>query len=116
MSLYELSPAALDDLQFIQDFIAVDNAEAAEQLIDKFFQDFEHLAAWPKTGHARTDLTSKNVRFWAVGAYLLVYREYSEAFRSLPFSMVQGMCLLSLTQDNHSLASGKPPPLKRARI
>jgi plasmid stabilization system protein ParE len=81
MSAYELSPDALDDLQLIQDFIAVDNAEAAEQLIDKFFETFEQLAAWPKSGHARADLTSKGVRFWPVGAYLVVYREYSKSIQ-----------------------------------
>ena len=81
MSVYELSPAALDDLNFIQDFIAVDNTEAAEQLIDKSFEAFEHLAAWPKTGHARADLTSKSVRFWPVGGYLVVYREYSNGIQ-----------------------------------
>jgi plasmid stabilization system protein ParE len=81
MPIYELSPEALDDLQLIQDFIAVDNAEAAERLIDQFFEAFEQLAAWPKTGHARADLTSKSVRFWPVGAYLVVYREYSNSIQ-----------------------------------
>ena len=77
MPSYELSPEALDDLQLIQDFIAIDNIEAAERLIDEFFETFEQLAAWPKTGHMRTDLTPKDVRFWPVGSYLIVYREHS---------------------------------------
>jgi plasmid stabilization system protein ParE len=84
MPIYELSPEALDDLQLIEDFIAVDNAEAAERLIDQFFEAFEQLAAWPKTGHARADLTSKSVRFWPVGAYLVVYREYSNSIQIVP--------------------------------
>ena len=77
MPVYELSPEALDDLQLIHDFIALDSADAAERVIDQFFEAFEQLAAWPKTGHVRTDLTSKSVRFWAVGSYLVVYRDHS---------------------------------------
>jgi plasmid stabilization system protein ParE len=60
MPTYELSPEALNDLQVIQDFISIDNIEAAERLIDEFFETFEQLAAWPKTGHMRTDLTPKD--------------------------------------------------------
>lgn len=74
---YELSPEALDDLQLIQGFIALDSSEAAERVIDQFFDTFARLAEWPKTGHARPDLTSRDVRFWPVGSYLVVYRERS---------------------------------------
>ena len=81
MPIYELSPEALDDLQLIHDFIAVDSAEAAERVIDQFFEAFEQLAAWPKTGHVRTDLTSKSVRFWPVGSYLVVYRDHSDSIQ-----------------------------------
>jgi plasmid stabilization system protein ParE len=77
MPFCELSPEALNDLQIIRDFIAIDSGEAAERTVDQFFDAFEQLAAWPKTGHLRTDLTSKNVRFWTVGSYLIVYRDHS---------------------------------------
>ena len=81
MPSYEFSPEALNDLEIIRDFIAIDNVEAAERLIDQFFEAFEQLAAWPKTGHARTDLTLKNVSFWPVGSYLVVYRDYSDGIQ-----------------------------------
>ena len=81
MPIYELSPEALEDLQLIHDFIAVDSAEAAERVIDQFFEAFEQLAAWPKTGHVRTDLTSKSVRFWPLGSYLVVYRDHSASIQ-----------------------------------
>jgi toxin ParE1/3/4 len=74
--VYRISPEALDDLQLIRDFIAL--FEAAQRVIDQFFDTFERLAEWPKSGHTRMDLTSKNVRFWPVGAYLVVYREHSD--------------------------------------
>jgi plasmid stabilization system protein ParE len=76
-----LSPEALNDLHLIQDFIALDSADAAERVIDRLFAAFEQLAIWPKTGHLRADLTSKDVRFWAVGSYLVVYREDGEAIQ-----------------------------------
>jgi plasmid stabilization system protein ParE len=78
MPLYKVSPEVLDDLRLIGDFIALDSVDAAERVIDQFFETFEQLAAWPKTGHVRTDLTSKNVRFWPVGSYLVVYRDHSD--------------------------------------
>ena len=78
MSPYRVSPEALDDLQLIGDFIALDSVDAAPRIIDQFFETFEQLAAWPKTGHVRTDLTSMDVRFWPVGSYLVVYRDHSD--------------------------------------
>ena len=81
MPSYELSPEALDDLRLIQDFIAIDSVKAAERVIDQLFQTFEQLAAWPKTGHMRTDLTSKKVLFWPTGSYLIVYRDSSDAIQ-----------------------------------
>lgn len=75
MSGYVLSPEAMQDLQSIWDFIAADNLNAADNLLDELFDAFEKLAEWPRQGHTRLDLTDRNVRFWPVGAYLVVYRE-----------------------------------------
>jgi plasmid stabilization system protein ParE len=69
-----LSPDALQDLQEIWDFIALDNASAADKLEDEFFEAFELLSARPRMGHTRSDLTERDVRFWLVGSYLIVYR------------------------------------------
>jgi len=75
MAEYFLSPEAMDDLQGIWDFIALDSPIAADRLIDELFETFEQLAVWPGQGHFRRDLTERNVRFWPVGSYLVVYRE-----------------------------------------
>ena len=45
MSAYVLSPDALQDLQDIWDFVALDNEKAADQLEDEFLNAFEKLAA-----------------------------------------------------------------------
>ena len=80
---YVLSPEALSDLQNIWDFIATENPAAANQMVDELFNAFQHLAEWPGSGHTRHDLTQKNVRFWPVRSYLLVYRE-----KPLPLQIV----------------------------
>ncbi|MGB8010774.1 MAG: type II toxin-antitoxin system RelE/ParE family toxin, partial [Terriglobales bacterium] len=69
MSAYVLSPNALQDLQDIWDFVAIDNASAADQLEDEFFSAFEKLARQPRMGHTRLDLTERDVRFWPAGSY-----------------------------------------------
>jgi plasmid stabilization system protein ParE len=74
MASYELSPETFEDLLRIQNFISHDNPPAAAHLIDDFFLAFERLAQWPHSGHSRTDLTSKEVLFWPIGSYLIVYR------------------------------------------
>jgi plasmid stabilization system protein ParE len=76
-----LSPDALQDLQDIWDFVALDNENAADQLEDEFFVAFEKLARQPGMGHTRPDLTERDVRFWPAGSYLIVYRELSEALQ-----------------------------------
>jgi plasmid stabilization system protein ParE len=40
----------------------------------EFFEAFDMLAKHPNMGHARSDLTERDVRFWPVGQYLIVYR------------------------------------------
>lgn len=77
MSAHVLSPAALQDLQDIWDFISIDNASAADKLEVEFFEAFERLAQRPRMGHSRTDLTERDVLFWLVGSYLVVYRQDS---------------------------------------
>lgn len=74
MSAYVLSPEALQDLQGVWDFIATDSANAADKFLDELFDAFEKLAEWPRQGHVRTDLTERDVLFWPVGSYLVVYR------------------------------------------
>jgi plasmid stabilization system protein ParE len=74
MADYLLSPEALEDLQSIWDFVAADSTDAADKLLDKLFEAFETLARWPGQGHTRADLTNRDVHFWPVGNYLVVYR------------------------------------------
>jgi plasmid stabilization system protein ParE len=71
---YVLSPEALQDLQDLWDFIAADNVTVADKLENELFEVFGRLAQRPRMGHTRSDLTERDVRFWPVGSYLIVYR------------------------------------------
>ena len=83
MFVYVLSPDALQDLQDIWDFVALDNVNAADRLEDEFFNAFEKLARQPGMGHTRPDITERDVRFWPSGSYLIVYRARSTALQIL---------------------------------
>jgi plasmid stabilization system protein ParE len=74
MTAYILAPEALQDLQDIWDYIATENLDAADRMIDTLFAAFEQLAALPGLGHRREDLTNRPLRFWTVEAHLVIYR------------------------------------------
>ena len=74
MTSYILAPEALQDLQELWDYIATENLDAADRMIDTLFAAFERLAAMPGLGHRREDLTDRPLRFWTVDAYLVIYR------------------------------------------
>ena len=74
MTSYILAPEALQDLQELWDYIATENLDAADRMIDTLFAAFERLAAMPGLGHTREDLTDRPLRFWTVDTYLVIYR------------------------------------------
>ena len=70
---YVFTASAQRDLVDIWEYIAVDNIDAADAVIDEFEAAARMLAELPLAGHVRNDLTDEPVRFWRVGRYLLVY-------------------------------------------
>ncbi|MGC2656405.1 MAG: type II toxin-antitoxin system RelE/ParE family toxin [Bryobacteraceae bacterium] len=74
MSGYVLSVDADSDLDDIWEYIAADNIDAADRWIEKLFDAFEALWRTPGMGHRREDVTSHQVLFWPVGAYLVIYQ------------------------------------------
>jgi plasmid stabilization system protein ParE len=70
---YRLAPEAQIQLGDIIAFIAEDNANAANRLLDAFELAFHQLADMPEIGHERDDLTKRPVKFWTVFSYLIVY-------------------------------------------
>lgn len=74
MKRFEVSKRALRDLEEILDFIAERSPDAADRVRDDFHQSFRKLAQDPGMGHCRQDLTSRDVLFWRVHSYLVIYR------------------------------------------
>ena len=55
-------------------FVAQDNAEAADHLVDQIHEKCQLLAAAPKAGRQRPEL-DPSIRSFAVGSYVIFYRE-----------------------------------------
>lgn len=58
MPAYQIivSPTALQDVQQIWDYIALQNADAATRVTDEIWLGFHHLGRFPNSGDVRTDL------------------------------------------------------------
>jgi toxin ParE1/3/4 len=74
---YQVSRRAQRDLAGIWDFIAKDSPDAADTVVADLYQAFRQLDAAPRMGHRRRDLTPRNVLFWPVYSYLVVYTDSS---------------------------------------
>jgi plasmid stabilization system protein ParE len=71
---YVLSPIAEQDIDEIISYLALENPEAAYDLVDALYDSFEKLAQNPYLGHVRDDLTAYPVRFWTFKwHYLVIY-------------------------------------------
>jgi plasmid stabilization system protein ParE len=72
---FDVTAGALADVLEIWDFIAEDNLEAADRVLDEFNQAFRKLTEVPGLGHLRQDLTKRNLFFWPVRSYLVIYQK-----------------------------------------
>ena len=73
MSQFALHPEAFADLDEIREYIASENPDAADRLMDEFFAEFRILAQFPQLGHARAELSSNPTRFRILREYLIAY-------------------------------------------
>jgi plasmid stabilization system protein ParE len=73
MSGFVLHPAANADLNEIWEYVAEDNLDAADRLINEFHSAIGNLVLFPRSGHTREDLTSRPIRFQLVREYLIAY-------------------------------------------
>lgn len=74
MNRFVLTPRAKQDVSDIWDYIAADNIEAADRVLDALENAMIKLAKNPGIGHRREELTDKHHRFFPVYSYLIVYR------------------------------------------
>ena len=73
MSGFWFHPSAYDDLQEIWEYIAADNLDAADRVVNEIYHALELLALSPHRGHRRPALTSKPLRFILVRDFLIAY-------------------------------------------
>ena len=57
----------------IWEFIAENNLDAADRMIERIYDAIHALVKMPHQGHRRSDLTSRPLRFWHVRDYLIAY-------------------------------------------
>lgn len=69
---FALTDNARSDLAEIWEFIAGDNLDAADRLLDELEDAMIEVARRPALGHKREDLTLAGVRFWRVRSYLII--------------------------------------------
>jgi toxin ParE1/3/4 len=72
-----ISPEALQDMSDIRSYIAMDNPEAADRVIQAFEASAALPATQPELGRRRPNL--RGLRLWVITDfpnYLMFYREY----------------------------------------
>ena len=74
MSGFVPTAPAERDLTEIWDYLATDNLEAADRVLDAIETAFRRLAELPAIGHYREDMADKSLRFDSVYSCLIVYR------------------------------------------
>ena len=83
MKRFILTSRAKQDLNDIWDYIANDNIEAANRVLDALDNAMIKLAKNPGIGHRRDELTDKRHRFLLVYSYLIVYRHETKPLQIL---------------------------------
>jgi len=73
MSGFVLHPAAFRDINEIWEFIAADNLDAADRVVDELRESIKKLVDFPEMGFRREELTSKPLRFFPVRDLLIAY-------------------------------------------
>jgi plasmid stabilization system protein ParE len=71
---FRLTEEAIFDIDAIWlYFLERENLETADRIVTDLFKGFYKLADNPHIGHRRADLTSRQVLFYKVFSYLIIY-------------------------------------------
>jgi plasmid stabilization system protein ParE len=70
---YVLHPQAYTDLDAIWEFIAAENLDTADRVLDEIYEAIRGRVVFPQQGQRRPDLTSRPLRFYLVRQYLIAY-------------------------------------------
>ena len=63
MSGFVLHPQAYADVNDIWEYIAADNLDAADRIVEEIYGAIKSLVLFPQRGRRRSELTSRPVRF-----------------------------------------------------
>ena len=86
MKRFILTPRARQYVNDIWDYIAGDNIEAADRVLDALDHAMVKLAKTPGIGHWREELADKRHRFFLVYSYIDRLSARDEAFADYPDS------------------------------
>ena len=103
MKRFILTPRARQDLNDIWDYIANDNIEAADRVLDALDNAMLKLAKNPGIGHRRDELTDQRHRFLLVYSYLIVYRHETKPLQIVRIlhAARDVQSILGLASDQH---------------
>ncbi|MCI0362002.1 MAG: type II toxin-antitoxin system RelE/ParE family toxin [Planctomycetaceae bacterium] len=73
MPAITLDDAAREDLIDIWEYIAHDNPQAADRMLDRIWDGFRVVAKFPQGGTLRPELAT-NLRCYTVGNYVIYFR------------------------------------------
>src|ERR1700730_2105406 len=73
MSGFVLHPKANTDLDEIWEYIAADNLDAADRVLEEIYEAMHSLVRFPSQSHRRPDLPSRLLRFHPVRDFLIAY-------------------------------------------
>ena len=74
MKKFRLTAEAAGDITEIFDYIAEDSIDAAQRVRAEVYDAMRKLARSPGLGHKRPDLTNRELLFWTVYSYLVIYQ------------------------------------------
>lgn len=78
MKRFVLTTRARQDVSDLWDYIADDNIEAANRVLEALETAMLKLAKNPGIGHLREELADQRHRFFLVYSYLIVYRHQTK--------------------------------------
>jgi len=78
MRKFRLSAEAAQEITAIFDHIAGGSIDAAERVRTEIYDALKKVAQNPGMGHKREDLTHRDLLFWPVYSYLIIYRPQTQ--------------------------------------
>ena len=84
MESFQLAEDAILDIDAVWLFLLHrEGLHTADRVVTELFQSFDLLAEIPNSGHRRRDLTSRDVLFYKVFSYLIIYHPASRPLHIL---------------------------------